>query len=224
MNAIPFDGPSEFEKLIVNNIPKDVFMALEDAYHDGDRKGRASGADFAKGHRASAVGSNRHFALNETFHTALTVHGGNPPPLKGNKVVIGRIGIFNIARLNVPNHKWVNLDRGKARPQLAAINVSLQQRYMQPDFFAPQTGEVSNATLFILGMMDGLDSNGLTQLTTVLVAAPSPDLKSWLYIQPLQRIKALYEIPEQSKQPDNAKPVFKGVVRKKQSGDDQRNQ
>jgi hypothetical protein len=224
MDDIATEGPNQFEMLMLSSIPKDVFMALEDAYRDGDKKGRASAADFAAGHRASAVGGNRHFALNEAFHTAFTVHGGNPSPLKGNKVVTARFGIFNIARLNVPGHKWVDLRRSKTREKLAEVNLSLQRRYVQGDLFAKQPGNVLNATLFILGVMNGLDSNGVSQLTNVMVAAPAPNMESWLYVMPLSRILALYDIPEQPKQLDNAKPVLKGIAHKKQSGDDQRNQ
>ncbi len=222
MSLIRFEGQAQLEQLIVANIPKDAFMALEDAYRDGDRKGREYGARFALGHRRSAGGQNKHFALNETIFTALEAHGANPTPLRGNRVVVGRLGKFNVARLNVPGHKWVDLHRGKTRPQLAKINTAIARRFVQEDLFAKPDGEISEATLFILGVMDGQDENGLSQLTTVMVALPAPDLQSWLYIQPLSKILALYEVAEPVVQPDNAKPVLKRVPKKK-TGDDKRN-
>lgn len=222
MSSIPLEGQAQLEKLIVANIPKDAFMALEDAYRDGDRKGREYGARFACGHRRSAGGQAKHFALNETMFVALEAHGANPTPLRGNRVVVGRLGKFNVARLNVPSHKWVDLRRGKTRPQLAKINTAIERRYVQSDLFAKPNDEISEATLFILGVMDGQDENGLSQLTTVMVALPAPDLRSWLYVQPLSRILALYEVPASVVQPDNVKPVLKNV-RTKKTGDDQRN-
>lgn len=221
MNVHPPEAPTEFEKLILKNVPKDVFMALDDAYRDGDEKGRALGAAFAKGHRPTAAGMNKHLALQEAFHTAFFVHGGNPPPLKGNRVVTAQFGIVTMARLNVPGHKWVDWSRSKTRVTLAEFNLAPERRYMQSDFFAQQPVEVSKVTLFVLGVMDGVDSNGLTQLTAVMIAAPAPDLSRWLYLKPLSRLVELYNIPEQLQQPDNVKPTLK-KAHKKQSGDDQR--
>ena len=37
-------GQKALEKLIAKNIPRDVFMALEDAALDGDAKGHVAGA------------------------------------------------------------------------------------------------------------------------------------------------------------------------------------
>lgn len=215
------EAPTEFEKLILENVPKDVFMALDDAYRDGDEKGRTLGAAFAKGHQPTAVGMNKHLALQEAFHTVFTVHGGNPLPLKGNRVVTAQFGIVTLARLNVPGHKWVNWSRSKTRATLAEFNVAPERRFMQSDFFAQQPVDVSKVTLFVLGVMDGVDSNGLTQLTGVMIAAPAPDLSRWLYLKPLREVLGLYEIPAQLQQPDNVKPKLK-KAHKKQSGDDQR--
>lgn len=222
MSLIPFEGLEQLEKLIVANIPKDTFMAFEDAYRDGDRRGRELGARYSQGHRRSAGGQIKHFLLNETMFVAMEAHGANPTPLCGNRVVVGRLGVFNVARLNVPAHKWVAMNRGKTRPRLAKINTAVERRYVQPDFFAKADAEVSEATLFIVGVMDGQDENGLAQLNQVLVAMPAPDLESWLYIEPLSKILALYEAPERAVQPDNVRPVLKKVPSKK-TGDDQRN-
>lgn len=222
MSSILSASQAQLEKLIVANIAKDAFMAFEDAYRDGDRRGREYGARFASGHRRSAGGQDKHFALNETMFVALEAHGANPTALRGNRVVVGRLGIFNVARLNVPGHKWVDLRRGKTRPQLAKVNTAMERRYVQSDLFAKQDGDISEATLFILGVMDGLDENGLSQLTTVMVALPAPDLRSWLYIKPLSNILALYDIPELVAQPDNAKPVLRSTPIRK-TGDDKGN-
>ena len=76
--------------------------------------------------------------------------------------------------------------------------------------------EVFNTTLHYTPCM--VDEGGFQ----VMVALPAPDLRSWLYIQPLSKILALYEAPETVVQPDNAKPVLKSVPNKK-TGDDQGN-
>ncbi len=222
MSQIPFKGQAEIERMLVENIPKDVFMALEDAYRDGDRRGRQEGAKFSAGHRRSAGGQAKHFALNEAFFVALEAHGGSPTPLCGNRVVVGRLGKCNISRLNVPDHKWADLRRGKTRRQLAKINTAVARRYVQGDMFALGDEPISESSVFILGVMDGQDENGMAQLTSVLVALPAPDLRSWLYKEPLAKVLALYDVPAPVVQPDNVKPVLKST-RIKKTGNDQGN-
>lgn len=222
MSLIRYEGLAQLEQLIVSNIPKDAFMALEDAYRDGDQRGRQIGALFSQGHRRSAGGQAKHFVTNETFFIAMEAHGANPTALRGNNVVVGKLGIFNIARLNVPAHKWVALNRGKTRPRLAKLNAAAELRYVQEDMFQKPERDISEATLFIVGVMDGQDENGLAQLTQVLVAMPAPDLESWMYLEPLSKILALYEAPERVVQPDNVRPKLKSVPSKK-TADDQGN-
>lgn len=41
-------GRSELERLIIQHIPRDAIMAFEDAYHNGDVKGRTHASAFAK--------------------------------------------------------------------------------------------------------------------------------------------------------------------------------
>lgn len=140
MSATSSAGSKGLEQLIVQNIPRDALMAFEDAYHGGDAKGRMQAADFARGHRPSAAGQVKHFYTNEAFHEALEVHGADPTPLRGTRLVVGRLGIFNIARLNVPGHKWVNLRRSATRKQLAEVNLSIEEKYVQSDFFNKARG------------------------------------------------------------------------------------
>src|SRR6185369_10049994 len=101
MSTMPVVENNELEKLIVKHLPRDALMACEDAYYSGDLKGRSLSAAFFSGHRPSVAGQNKHFFINESFHEALQVHGADPTPLRGTRLVLGRFGIFNIARLNV---------------------------------------------------------------------------------------------------------------------------
>lgn len=215
-------GKRELEDLIVKHVPRDTLMAVQDAYVDGDKLGRQLAEPFAKGHQPSAAGQVKHFVCNETFHEALAAHGAQPTPLSGTRPVIGKLGIFNIARLNVPGHKWTNLKRSKTRRQLAEVNAAIQHKFVQADFFANKQ-EVANGTIFILGVMDGMDANGLAQLTQVMIALPAPDLKSWLYISTLKEFLLCYDRTTPTVQPDNAKPTLKQQP-KKQTGDDQGDQ
>ncbi len=214
-------GKKELEQLIVKNVPRDALMACEDAYYAGDHQGRQHSAAFAPGHKPSIAGQNKHFFINETFHEALEAHGGDPTPLCGTRLVVGRLGIFNVVRLNVPGHKWINLRRSATRTKLAELNDSIKRKYVQADFFA-QPREVAEGTIFILGVMDGIDDNGIAQLTGVMVALPAPDMKSWLYIKSTDDFIKLYDEIDTSTQPDKAMPILKGKS-KKQTDNDQGN-
>jgi len=214
-------GTQELEQLIIKNVPRDALMACEDAYKGGDCRGRQHAASFARGHRASAAGQDKHFFINETYHEALLAHGADPTPLCGTRLVIGRLGIFNIVRLNIPGHKWVNRRRSATRNKLAQLNSAIERKYVQGDLF-DRPRDVAAGTIFILGVMDGIDSNGIAQLTEVMVALPAPDMKSWLYIKSMAEFITLYDQIESGSQPDYAVPKLKKQA-KKQDGNDQGN-
>ena len=218
MSSPPVDGKKELEQLMIKNIPRDAFMACQDAYHAGDLQGRLQSAGFASGHKPSAAGQNKHFFINETFHEALQAHGAGPTPLRGTRLVIGRLGVFNIVRLNVPGHRWTNLRHSTTRSKLAELNNSIERKYVQGDFFA-ESREVADGTIFVLGVMDGIDANGISQLTQVMVALPAPDMRSWLYISTMVDFLKLYDQLNSVVQPDDAVPKLKAKSKKQNDND-----
>ncbi|WP_175016895.1 hypothetical protein [Massilia sp. YMA4] len=222
MPFAPGQGIKELEKLIVQHIPRDFLMACEDACFNGDEKGRMQATSFAAGHRPSAVGQNRHFFTNEAFFEALLAHGANPTPLRGTQVVIGQLGIFNVARVSVAGHKWASaFRRGSTRKLLSQFNVDIEQLYVQSDFFAA-TNEPVRGTIFIVGVVDGLDEAGNAQLTEVSLALPAPHMKSFLYTCKVSDFLSLYDQPDSVGQVDEAIPKLKNLS-KKQTGNDQGN-
>jgi len=206
----------------MQQVPRDLFMACEDAYYSGDEKGRVQSSTFIKGHRPSAAGQIKHFRINEAFYEALKAQGAEPSALKGTKLVIGRSGMFNVARLNVPSHKWVNLGRSATRKKLAELNASISRKYVQRDFFTDAV-EPTGGTLFIVGVMDAVDENGIAQLSEVMLALPAPDMKSWIYRKSISNFVNLYDRVDTIVQLDNALPTLKKQI-KKQTGNDQGNQ
>jgi hypothetical protein len=223
MSYVPTAGVKELEKLILQHIPRDVLMACEDACCNGDEKGRMKATEFAQGHRPSAVGQNRHFFTNEAFFEALLVHGANPTPLRGTQVVVGQLGIFKIARVNVPGHKWSGgFKRSATRQALSQLNARIERKFVQGDLFTDVADPV-RGTIFIIGVLDGLDENGLSKLTQVMLALPAPDMQSFLYASTISAFLDLYEQTDNIVQADNAKPELKKQP-KKQTGDDQGNQ
>ena len=136
--------------------------------------------------------------------------------------MVGKIGIFNIARLNVPGHKWVKLKSSKTRKQLAQLNTAIERTYIQGDLFEAEK-PVSAGTIFALGVMDGWNADAkIAALTQVMIALPAPDMESWLYRKPLTEFLKLYDLPENSNQQDGAVPTLKAQPKKK-TGNDQGN-
>jgi hypothetical protein len=79
--------------------------------------------------------------------------------------------------------------------------------------------EPNGGTIFILGVMDGADENGIAQLTQVMIAVPAPDLRSWLYLKSVPDFLKLYDQADSVVQLDNAQPKLKKQP-KKQTGND----
>jgi hypothetical protein len=67
--------------------------------------------------------------------------------------------------------------------------------------------------------MNGIDANGIAQLTQVLVALPAPDMKSWLYISTMVEFLKLYDQLDSTIQTDNAVPKLKAQPKKQADND-----
>ncbi|OMZ82349.1 hypothetical protein AQ870_10820 [Burkholderia pseudomallei] len=111
--------------------------------------------------------------------------------------------------------------RSATRKTLAEVNKSIERKYVQGDLF-DDASEATAGTIFILGVMDGVDENGIAQLTQVMLALPAADMKSWLYMKSVTEFLSLYEQTDAAEQPDNALPKLK-TQPKKQTGNDQGN-
>ena len=115
----------------------------------------------------------------------------------------------------------MNLRRSATRKKLAEINQSIERKYVQRDLFN-EASDATAGTIFILGVMDGVDANGVAQLTQVKLAIPAPNMKFWLYMKSLTEFLSLYEQTNAVEQPDNAQPKLK-TQPKKQTGNDEGN-
>lgn len=198
------------ESLIVANVPRDLLMAMEDALITGTQQGAQDAGTLCKGHIAHAVGQMRHFRMNEAFSDALNAADANPTPINGNRLVVGRIGIVSLARLNVSSHLWSNAKRSKARRQLAMLNRQIEQ-LVNPDLFDP-CKPATVATVFAVAVFDRAVGNPLAELVRVDIAIPRADMDGWLYRQPVAKVIELYDVPATLTQPDNAIPVLKTSI------------
>lgn len=211
-NILPSAYPSSegIESLIVANVPRDLIAAMEEALITGAAEGAAGSGTLAKGHRAHAVGQMRHFRTNERFFEALAAAEASPTPLNGNRLVVGRVGIFYVSRFNVTTHFWSNAKRSKSRRQLAMFNLAIEH-LVTPDLFENYE-PAQSASLFTVGVFDRSPSNALAELVRVDIAIPRPDMDGWLYRQPVAKALALYDTKPQVIQPDMAYPVLKTAI------------
>jgi len=204
------------EDLIVEALPRDLLLAVEDALDVGAKRAFLGSAGMNAGHRASALGHLRHFHMNETFADALAAAGANPSKVRGNQLVIGRMGMFNIGRLNITKGPWYHARRSKKRLDLCRINRDIEQ-LIQPSVFEP-AGPVTSATLLFVAVFSGSLTHQPEHPISIDVAVPDSELREWLFTEPLSAFVRRYDVA--TIQPDNVQPVLKPGAKKKNSNDD----
>lgn len=194
--------------LLVQHIPRDLIMGVEDALLTGAQRGSSAGAGMNPGHRSHAVGQMRHFHMNETFRDALEVAGTKPTQLKGNRVVVGKAGIFALGRFNTSNGVWNNGRRSRSRREMALANSSIEPLVM-PDLFEAYQ-PATKATVFFVGVFDRSVQDAMAIPMSIEVAVPNHELKGWLFRMSTTEFLDLYESKTVSDiQPDLAVPLLK---------------
>ena len=138
--------------LLLQHVPRDLIMGVEDALLTGAQRGTNAGAGMNSGHRPHAIGQLRHFHMNETFRDALEAAGTNPSQIKGNRVVIAKVGIFALGRFNISNRVWNNGRRSRTRREMAMANLSIEP-LVTPDLFDTYQPAMK-ATVFFVGVFD----------------------------------------------------------------------
>ena len=207
---------SKVAALIIHNAPKQHLMDLSDAIYAASKRSYDYAQKKNLGHRATALGHDRHLNLNETIHEVFEANGCNPDKLKGNRRVEGRSGIFTIARESYSDNHWKRLFRSKRKQELIAEN-SFVERIVQPDLFSDGS-DVPKATLFIVCRFSGsLETQPEAPMSIELVV-PSSDGKSWVFHEPLEVFLTRYNIAPP--QEDNAFTGLKRGFIKKDGAED----
>lgn len=176
---------------LVSNLAKDLVMGINDALYAGAERAFLRAKHDATGHRASILGNMRHWCMNEEFFKTLLANGCSPSPLKGNNLVTGKSGIFNIGRINDNNVSWNNLTRAKTRQQLAEHNRFIES-LIQPGLFDnPQN--IPTATVFFLARFSGSFVEQPESPISVELVVPSHDMRSWLFRESIGLFLGRYE-------------------------------
>lgn len=178
---------------LVTHLPKDLIMGINDSLYAGAERAYLRAKHDASGHRASILGNMRHWCMNEEFFKTLLVNECSPTPLKGNHLVTGKSGIFNLGRINDNNVSWSNLTRAKTRQQLAEHNRYIES-LVQPGLFdSPE--HIPVATVFFLARFSGSFAEQPESPVSVEVVVPSPDMRSWLFRESIGLFLCRYEQP-----------------------------
>lgn len=209
---MPANEHPTISSLLVQHIPRDLIMGVEDALLTGAHRGTNAGAGMNPGHRSHAVGQMRHFYMNETFRDALEAAGTNPSQIKGNRVVTAKAGIFALGRFNISNGVWNNGRRSRTRREMTMANLSIEPLVI-PDLFETYR-PATKATVFFVGVFDRSVQDTAAVPMSIDVAVPDHELKGWLFRMPTTEFLSLYESQTSTDaQPDLAVPTLKsGVV------------
>jgi len=206
--------------LLLQHIPRDLILGVEDALLTGSQRGTNAGAGMNLGHRSHAVGQMRHFHMNETFRDALAAADADPSQIKGNRVVIGKVGILSLGRFNISNGMWNNGRRSRTRREMALANLSIEPLVV-PDLFETYS-PASKAAVFFVGVFDRSVQDTKATSISIDIAVPDHELKGWLFRMSTTNFLALYESQTADDiQPDLAVPSLKtgiDIAKKLKSG------
>lgn len=207
----------ELPQLLVANLSRELILSVAEALEAGARRAFSSTKGMARGHRASALGGMRHFEMNETFHDALTACDASPSKLVGNKIILGRTGIFQLGRANISvRDPWARMRRSKSRLNSAMINEQIELA-TRPDLFQPAPLITEGLVLFVAYFAEAPSPQQETPFR-IEVAIPDKSLKSWLYQESVEKVLSYFEptVPQE----DKVKPTLKkGVKKQNDSGE-----
>lgn len=178
--------------LLMQNIPRDLLMGVEESLLAGALRGFEAARGMHDGHKATVLGQMRHFHMNEAFAQALDVAGGNPTPIRGNAIVVGRVGVFALSRFNISGGIWNNGRRSRTRREMSEANRAVEP-LVQPELFEPMQ-PITAATAFFVASFSGNKLVSPESPLGIEIAVPDSVMQSWLFREPLQRFIARYDI------------------------------
>lgn len=202
--------------LLVSSLPFALVSSIEEGLEVGAQRAYAAARGMDEGHLPTVVGQLRHFHMNETFHKALAVNRANPSPLCGNRIVVGRAGIFSVARFNIHEGYWMNYRRSHTRKQMSLANRALEP-LVQPGLFSGYV-PATEAVAFFVSVFAGSLRISPEAPTSIQIAVPDRFMKNWLFREPLSLFLDRYS-QAQIEQRDLAVPKLKRAVDQQQRDD-----
>ncbi len=201
------------EELLISSLPRELVLSVEEGLGVGANLAFQAASGMRDGHLSNVVGQMRHFHMNETFADALESVGATPSPVRGNALVVGRAGVFQIARFNVNQGPWYNAKRSSLRRKLAEANRSIEP-LVQPNLFETVEPTTILATVFFVAVFSGSITLHPEFPVDVQIAVPDSRMHNWLYCESIG--KFVQEYDSVIVQEDKANPALKTNARKKQ--------
>lgn len=195
--------------LLQRSLPRELVMAVEEALSVGAQRAYAASKGMDEGHLPHVVGQLRRFPMNEAFHRAM----GEALPT-ANGIVIGRAGVFTLARFNIPDGSWINGRHSHTRRQMSFANKTIEP-LVQLGLFDQYTAP-SDAVAFFVACFSGSLLIPPDAPVSIQIAVPDCEMRGWLFKEPLNVFLRRYE-QKPAPQDDLAKPKLKKI--KKQGND-----
>lgn len=193
-----------------SSIPRDFLLNLERLLPRALAEAEATGMRFQAGHRSTATGLARHMFFNEAMAFAMEETGIEHPPLRGNAIVFGKVGLVTLARVHMGRVQWDNGRRSKTKVKLCTPN-SLARKLVHPDLFEGEVdvGEPFEMTAFVLTEGGGPDGHFAIHL---VVTDETMDLRNPVFREDLHQFLQRYQRRQDVE--DRVTPKLKKNVRK----------
>lgn len=208
-------GHEKIGELLSSSLQRDFLLNLQRLIPGALERVRKFSEEFMAGHRPSVMGQVRHFALNETLVRGFDESGIPHPPLRGNAIMVGKVGVVSLARVHMGQSQWDNSRRSKTKVKLCKPNY-LAKRLVQGDIFDNET-PIAEITVFVVTEGDG--ANGAPPIYLV-VPDDTMDLRSPVFKEELTMFLQRYQRTQDVV--DRVEPKLKPGVKKmdRQGNDD----
>lgn len=195
-------------KILLGSIPRELLLNFERLYPSALDRALQIGQTVNNGHRASVVGHNRHFFLNEALMLSLDECEIAHAPLRGNSILVGKVGLTAVARIHMNGGKWDNSRRSKTKVKLCAPNRIIASM-VQMDWLQ-NSESIETITAFLVTQGDGTDLNPCQ--VYIVVPDEKMDLRNPIFSEQLNTFVQRYQQVQDVM--DNAKPKLKPNIKK----------
>jgi hypothetical protein len=189
-----------------------VILGIEEALVAGAQRAYAAARGMDDGHLSSVVGQLRHFHMNEAFQRALVVGNASPSPLRGNRIVTGRTGVFTLARINIKEGLWNNARRSETRKQMSLANAAIEP-LVQPELFLDYVPPSDAVAFFVACFAETLHVQPESPVS-IQIATPDRKMQGWLFREPIEAFIKRYDETPATTQNDLAMPKLKKNIGK----------
>lgn len=193
-----------------SSIPREFLLSMERLVPQALADARAFGVRFQQGHRPTASGFARHLLLNEAMALAFDEAVVPHPPLRGNTIVFGTVGVVTLARVHMGQVQWDNARRSKTKVKLCRPNEHAK-KIVYPDLFESElsVAEPIEMTAFILTEGGG---DGDQPAIHIVVTDETMDLRNPVFREDLNQFLQRYQKRQDVE--DLVKPKLKDNIKK----------